>query len=181
MEDPVVRKHGQNGWKTDKWTSTQYRLLSFRSFLSEDVGFEIVFVFSPAPWKLPNLPSFFVLLPSSVCQQTWLCSSASFIFRKYLANFISSGDMSISMEKNSSNVLSCHHVLSFFKALCRIEHVLIWILVAVWVDVPQGHIDDYICMNSGEITLSSAGWNWQPVRWPLWEVYYFIFNLDFSV
>lgn len=71
---------------------------------------------------------------------------------------------------------------SFFKALRRIEPVLIWILVAVWgVDVPQGHIDDYICMNSGEITLSSAGWNCQPAWWPLWEVYYFIFNLDFSV
>lgn len=47
--------------------------------------------------------------------------------------------------------------------------------------MPQGHIDDYICMNSEEITLSSAGWSCQPVLWPLSEVYYFIFHLDFSV
>lgn len=79
--------------------------------------------------------------------------------------------------RNSSNILWC-----CFKSPCRIEPVLIWILVAVWgVDVPQGHIDDYICMNSGEITLSSAGWNCQPVWWPHWEVYCFLFNLDFSV
>lgn len=69
---------------------------------------------------------------------------------------------------------------SFSLALCRIKPVLIWILVAVWgVDVPQGHIDDYICMNSEEITLSSAAWSCQPVLWSLSEVYYFIFHLDF--